>query len=206
MPQSIEEIEGLVQKIENLPDPDARASAVALVQALMDFHGEALDRLMEIVAEGQNGYSIFDKFSGDELVSNLLLLYGLHPLPIEQRVSDALLKVRPHLESHGGNVEVLEIANGVVRLRLQGTCKSCPSSAETLKNAVEAAIFEAAPDVVAIEAEGALIPTSPAGFAQIVGKPSSNIADCQLPIANIADCQLPIADSESNAVIGKIEI
>ena len=176
---SVEKIEGLVRAVEGLPDPAARASAVALVQALMDFHGEALDRLMEIVAaQGESGYSIFDKFSGDELVSNLLLLYGLHPLPLETRVLQALEKVKPHLASHGGAVELLGIDEGVVRLRLHGSCKGCPSSAETLKLAIEAAIYEAAPDVVSIKAEGALETSSPAGYVQI----SRNIADCQLPI------------------------
>lgn len=168
MPQSIEKIEELVQTIESLPDPTARASALGLVQALMDFHGEALDRLMEIVAsEGESGYSIFHKFSGDELVSNLLLLYGLHPLPLETRVLQALEKVRPQLASHGGDVELLAINEGVVRLRLHGSCKGCPSSAETLKLAIEAAIYEAAPDVASIEVEGALETSSPPEFVQI---------------------------------------
>jgi Fe-S cluster biogenesis protein NfuA len=164
---AIEQIEELVQSIEDLPDPHARTSALALVQALMDFHGEALDRLMEIVAsQGEAGYSIFNKFSADELVSNLLLLYSLHPLPLEERVIEALDKVRPYLDSHGGNVELLSVGDGVVRLRLQGTCRGCPSSAETLKHAIESAIFAAAPDVVSVEAEGALTET-PGGLVQI---------------------------------------
>lgn len=180
----IEKIEELIGTIESLPDPTARASALALVQALMDFHSEALDRLMEIVAaQGEPGYSIFDKFSGDELVSNLLLLYGLHPLPLETRVSQALEKVKPQLDLHGGSVELLEISEGVVRLRLQGNCKGCPSSADTLKLAIEAAIYAAAPDVVAIEAEGEIEKSSPAGFVQI--------ARSAVPSAN---CPFPIAD------------
>jgi Fe-S cluster biogenesis protein NfuA len=185
MTQSIGKIEELVQTIESLPDPEARASALALVQALMDFHGEALDRLMELVAsQGEPGYSIFDKFSSDELVSNLLLLYGLHPLPIETRVLQALEKVKPHLDSHGGSVELLEINEGVVRLRLQGTCKGCPSSADTLKLAIEASIFAAAPDVVSIEAEGAIETKSSTSFVQIAkaaGNGGYSIANCQLP-------------------------
>lgn len=164
----IERVEELIQTIEGLPDATARTSALALVQALMDFHGEALDRLMEIVAsQGEAGYSIFDKFGGDELVSNLLLLYGLHPLPIEARILQALEKVKPQLDAHGGSVELLEIKEGVVRLRLQGNCKGCPSSADTLKLAIEAAIYAAAPEVSAIEAEGAVETSSPAGFVQI---------------------------------------
>ena len=151
---SIEQIEGLVKTIEELPDPDARASAIALVQSLMEFHGDALDRLMEIVAaSGAHGYEMFDRFSADEKVSSLLLLYGLHPQPLETRVVNALDKVRPYLDSHGGNVELISVNEGVVRLRLTGSCKSCPSSTQTLKNAIEESILAAAPDVVSIETE-----------------------------------------------------
>jgi len=191
VPKSIEQIEELVQRIEDLSDPNARTNTLALVQALMDFHGEALDRLMEIVAsQGEQGYLIFNKFGKDELVSNLLLLYGLHPLPLEERIAQALEKVRPHLDSHGGNVELLSITDGVVRLRLEGTCRGCPSSAETLKLAIESAIYSAAPDVVSIEAEGALSET-PKGLVQIAAAAKAvgqfSIANCQLPIAQVSD-------------------
>src|SRR5258705_840388 len=174
MLRSMEQIEGLVRTIENLPDPAARASAVALVQALMDFHGAGLERLMEIVADaGDPGYVLFDNFAADDLVGSLLLLYGLHPLTLDTRVSKALDKVRPYLESHGGNVELLGITDGVVHLRMQGSCKSCPSSAMTLKLAIEEAIYAAAPDVVMIEAEGVSEQPSASGFVQI-GKSPGN--------------------------------
>jgi Fe-S cluster biogenesis protein NfuA/nitrite reductase/ring-hydroxylating ferredoxin subunit len=176
----MEQIEGLIRTIENLPDAAARTSALALVQALMEFHGAALDRLMEIIADaGDTGYGIFDKFAGDDIVGSLLLLYGLHPLPLETRVLQALERVRPYLDSHGGNVELLGITDGVVRLRMQGSCKSCPSSSVTLKLAIEDAIYAAAPDVVAIEAEGASaakLTTYQSGFVQIGKSPGNGHA------------------------------
>lgn len=173
--QGIERIEGLVRKIENLADPEARAAAVELMQSMMEFHGAGLDRLMELVAaEGEAGYRIFDSFAGDDLVASLLLLYGLHPIPVETRVMQALDKVRPYLDSHGGSVELVGIEGDVVRLRLEGSCKSCPSSSMTLKLAIEEAIYAAAPDVSAIEAEGVAAPaTAPTGFVQI-GKSNGN--------------------------------
>lgn len=168
MPQSTEKIEALIAKVENLPDPDIRANMLALVQALMDFHGAGIERMMEIVAEsGDSGYAIFDQFAADDLVGSLLLLYGQHPLPLEERVLGALDKVRPYLDSHGGNVELLGITDGIVRLRMQGSCKSCPSSADTLKLAIEEAIYAAAPDIVAIEAEGVAEQPAATGFVQI---------------------------------------
>ena len=124
----------------------------------------------------KRGYAVFDRFAEDDLVGSLLLLYGLHPHPIETRITQALDKVRPYLDSHGGNVELLGVADGVVRLRMQGSCKSCPSSAMTLKLAIEEAIYAAAPDVVTIEAEGVELPptVSKSGFVQI-GKAPNNL-------------------------------
>jgi Fe-S cluster biogenesis protein NfuA/nitrite reductase/ring-hydroxylating ferredoxin subunit len=174
----MEQVEGLIRKVENLPDPTARDTALELVQALMEFHGAGLERLMEIVAEaGDPGYALFDNFAADELVGSLLLLYGLHPLPIETRVTRALDKVRPYLDSHGGNVELLGIADGVVRLRMQGSCKSCPASAMTLKLAIEEAIYAAAPDVVAIAAEGVAEEPPVTGLVQIGKSPSNGKAN-----------------------------
>ena len=168
----MEKIEGLVRTIENLSDPEARASAIALMQALMDFHGSALDRMMEVIAEsGDAGYAIFDNLAADDRVGSLLLLYGLHPYPLETRVMQALDKVRPYLDSHGGNVELLSVTDNVVKLRMEGSCKSCPSSSMTLKLAIEEAIYAAAPDVVAIEAEGVAAAPAANGFVQI-GKAS----------------------------------
>ncbi|MBC7929298.1 MAG: NifU family protein [Rubrivivax sp.] len=166
----MQQVEVLARKIESLPDPEARAVATELMQTLMEFHGAGLERMMEIVAEaGDPGYAVFENFARDGLVGSMLLLYGLHPVPLEQRVTRALDKVRPYLDSHGGNVELLGVDDGVVRLRLQGSCKSCPSSAMTLKLAIEEAIYEAAPDVAAIEAEGVAEqqPAAPTGFVQI---------------------------------------
>lgn len=173
--QRMQQVEVLARKIESLPDPEARAVATELMQTLMEFHGAGLERMMEIVAEaGDPGYAVFENFGRDGLVGSMLLLYGLHPVPLEERVTGALDKVRPYLDSHGGNVELLGVDEGIVRLRLQGSCKSCPSSAMTLKLAIEEAIYEAAPDVAAIEAEGvAETPPAPTGFVQI-GKSKGN--------------------------------
>ena len=102
------------------------------MQALLEFHGSALDRMMEIIADsGEGGYALFDRFAADERLASALLLHGLHPHPIETRVRQALDKVRPYLDSHGGNVELLSVNDGVVKLRMEGSCKSCPSSSMT---------------------------------------------------------------------------
>ena len=91
--------------------------------------------------------------ASDELVGHLLLLHGLHPVPLAERVTGALEEVRPYLGSHGGDVELLAVEAGVARLRLKGSCSGCPSSTVTLRSAVEDAIRRAAPDIEEIVAE-----------------------------------------------------
>ncbi len=128
--------------------------AMELVQALVELYGEGLGRLVAAVPEPG---AVLE----DELVEHLLLLHDLHPVPLETRVQTALEEVRPYLDSHGGGVEVVAVDGGVVRLRMQGSCSGCPSSAVTLKLAIEDAINKACPDVEEIVAEGVAEPKLP---------------------------------------------
>ena len=71
------------------------------------------------------------------------------------RVRQALDKLRPAVRMHGGDVELLGVANGVVRLRVQGTRDRCASAGHALKQAIEEAVYQQAPDVNAIDIEEA---------------------------------------------------
>ena len=156
---SVERVEQLLEQLDGVPDGPARDTATALVQALLELYGDGLARLVDHVAERDDG-TLAQVLADDEVVAPLLLVHGLHPVPLDRRVDGALAEVRPYLESHGGGVELLGIDEGTVRLALQGSCSGCPSSAVTLKHAVEEAIHKAAPDVAGIVAEDA--PREPA--------------------------------------------
>jgi Fe-S cluster biogenesis protein NfuA len=175
--QRLQKIEGLVRTIESAADPNVRTSAVELMKSLMELNSAGIERMMDITFEtGEIGKEIIDRYADDALVSNLLLLYGLHPLDIESRVLQALDKVRPYLRSHGGNVELLGIADGIVRLRLEGSCNGCASSAMTLKLAIEEAIYEAAPDVISLDVEGVKEQASTSSLVQL-GRSREKICD-----------------------------
>ena len=166
--QRIQQIEELIKKIEAHSDPDIRASARELLQLLMEVHGAGLERIMETLWRSQNGEALTDQLAKDNLVGPLLLLYGMHPVDLKTRILDALEKVRPYLRSHGGNVELIDISeNGDVRLRLQGSCNGCPSSAMTLKLAIEETIDEYAPDVNGLHVEGVVETKLSSGFIPI---------------------------------------
>jgi Fe-S cluster biogenesis protein NfuA len=151
----IRRVESLIHEVDQCADPALRAKTKEIVQILMDMHGTGLERILNRISEvGEPGMELIDSLAADELVESLLLLYGLHPLDLQARVEQALIKVRPYLASHGGNVELLGIEDGHVRLRLEGSCHGCPSSAVTLKQTIEEAILEKAPDVAGIDVVG----------------------------------------------------
>ncbi len=67
------------------------------------------------------------------------------------QVSEVLDKLRPFLLRDGGDVELVEVEDGIVRLRLLGACGSCPSSTITLKAGIERALLEEIPGIVEVE-------------------------------------------------------
>ena len=146
-------VDTLVGELERLPDLASRALVEELLSTVLDLHGEALSRMLDVL--GPRGEpatdQLLERMAADDVIRGVLLLHGLHPLDLRSRVEGALESVRPYMRSHGGGVELLDVIGDTVRIRLEGHCKTCPSSTVTLKLAVEKAIYEAAPDVAAIE-------------------------------------------------------
>jgi Fe-S cluster biogenesis protein NfuA len=151
----LERLDALLREMEHGADPAMQTRTREIVQALLDLHGVGLERLLGHITEaGEGGSAILDACAGDEMVAGLLLLHGLHPLDLEARLHQALEVVRPLLHSHGGNVTLLGVRDGVVRLRMDSSCHSCPSSAVAMQQTVEEAIYGKAPEVTAVVVEG----------------------------------------------------
>ncbi|MFF5113045.1 NifU family protein [Streptosporangium sp. NPDC000509] len=147
-------VEALIADLGALSDAVTRAKAEDLVRALVELYGAGLERVVEIVTDAEAA-EVLGRMVGDPLVSGLLVLHDLHPLSTAERVRDALESVRPHLGSHEGGVELLGVGeDGIVRLRLEGACRGCPSSLLTVTDAIERAIAQAAPEVSGVEVEG----------------------------------------------------
>ena len=164
--QRIERIEALTQALEDSPDDAARADSQELVHAILELHGAGFGRLLELMGKaGEPGRVLLETAARDELVGSLLLLYGLHPDDLPVRLERALESARPLLRSHGGEVTLLSVSEGIVRLKMEGSCHGCPSSAATLKNTIEEAILAAAPEVSSIVVDG--LTPEPPGFVSI---------------------------------------
>ena len=153
--EDMQRIGELVQEIESMADPAVRASTKSLVQSIMDLHGRALEKALDIVAEaGESGMSTIDRLGDDPLVSSVLILYGLHPEDIQSRVVKAIDRIRPQLRKQGCEVELLEVNEGAIRLHVESGSHTCGSTAKTLQASLEGAIYDAAPDLTSLVIEG----------------------------------------------------
>ena len=151
-PQDFQErvarIEKLVQELDSCADGRLREEARELIQALMELHGAGLERILEIVNISAGGAELIRSIGHDELLSSLLVLYGLHPEDLETRVRRGIDKVRAHIRSRGVSIEVVAIAEDNVRLEITG-----PSSDE-LVEVIRRALLETAPDAANVEIIG----------------------------------------------------
>jgi Fe-S cluster biogenesis protein NfuA/nitrite reductase/ring-hydroxylating ferredoxin subunit len=184
--QLIARVQELTGRLEDLDDPACRELAEELTSAVVQMYGAGLERIVELADAGTR-----DAMAGDSLVGGLLMIHDLYPVPIEERVAEALDTVRPYMESHGGNVELLGIENGVAKLRLEGSCKSCRASASTLELAVRQALEEAAPDLDGMDVEGIVEE----------GK-EPEISGIPLPIVQMNEERSPGGSGASTVVMG----
>ena len=70
---------------------------------------------------------------------------------MRERVEKAIEKIRGFLQQDGGDIELVDVIDGVVKVKLTGACGCCPMSQMTLKNGVERALKEEIPEIVGVE-------------------------------------------------------
>lgn len=156
-----DDLERVGRRVDQLLDevgaaePAAAEAAAELVSELLALYGTALGRILGTVTSLDPDAAV--RLAQDPLVGGLFSLHDLHPVDVATRVERALDEVRPYLESHGGDVELVEVRGDVVRLRLKGSCSGCGASATTLEMAVDGAIRAAAPEIDRLEVEGAVV-------------------------------------------------
>ena len=70
---------------------------------------------------------------------------------MKEKIETAMKKIRPMLQRDGGDVELVEVEDGVVKVRLQGACAGCPMSQMTIKNGIERILKQEIPEVKSVE-------------------------------------------------------
>ncbi len=151
-----ERIDVLLDEVQRRAEPEITLKVEELVRAVLSLHGAALGQLLDLLSQDQ-----VQQLVEDDLVAGLLLLHDLHPDDVATRIQHALDSVRPYLGSHAGGIDYLGLDDdGVVHLRLQGSCDGCPGSTATVRLTVENAVLDAAPEAVAVDVAG-MVETQP---------------------------------------------
>lgn len=202
------------ERIENLLEasaafgPVAQERAEELVRLVVDLYGTGLERVLDIMHEaGRLDDELLSALASDELVSSLLLVHGLHPFGFAERVEQALENVRPYLGSHGGDVELLGVTDdGVVKLRMLGSCDGCQSSAVTLKLAVEGAIEAAAPEMVSIEVEESKAVEASSGLISVDSLSSRLRAPASAPVGGASWMPVPEFEALPVGLASKVQV
>lgn len=134
--RAVAELEALVETLER--EGDERA--LLLLELIDAIHRPALERLVA---------GDFD----DAVARAVLAMYGLADVDPRVLVEEGLDQVRPYIHSHGGRVELLDVEDGVVHVRLSGACDGCAASAMTLRRGIEDAVRSSYPELQEVVAD-----------------------------------------------------
>ena len=192
----LDRIQELTVRVDELSDVRARTLAQELVATVIAMYGDGLARIMEVIADAREAGAIMDELSQDGAVASLLLIHDLYPVSLQERVIEALDTVRPYMESHGGNVELVGLDDGVAKLVLQGSCNGCAASRATLELAIKQALDEHAPDLAGLEVQGVTEPELP-GVADAPAPAGSGLPMAPAGAGN--GFELPVLQSSSLA-------
>jgi Fe-S cluster biogenesis protein NfuA len=160
-----EKVEQIIAKADAISDESMRATVLELLQSLMDLHGAGVSRMVELLGDSEAGRSQLAKLGKDPLICGLLVLYGVHPATLEERVKGAIETVNPQLRKHGAMVELGSVTEAVVQLKIGASGYSYGSSPEAIKRMLEQAVRGAAPEVVEVAVEG--LASTASGFVPL---------------------------------------
>lgn len=160
-------VDRAVERVEALTG-DERERARELRAAIEAFHRPALVHIVRTLRDDPRGKELLFELVDDPNVHAVLALHGIVRADPVTRAERALATVRPYLQSHGGDVELVRIEGDTAFVRLHGSCSGCSMSAVTLREGVEEALVRMVDEISRIEVlddqpTAAFIPLSSVG-------------------------------------------
>lgn len=153
----IEEFERLAQKVDQaiaevqaMP-ADMRAKAMSLKSAIEEFHKVGLTQIVRTLKSDPRGKELLYELVDQPEIYALFSMHGLVRADLRTQVSRVIEMVRPYLQSHGGDVSLVDIREQVVMVRLSGNCTGCSMSQVTLKNTVEETLKQHIPEIERVQ-------------------------------------------------------
>lgn len=143
--QELARLDALTGALERLGDDKAREAARELLALLLDLHGRAFERLNAMIAEARDGPALLQQIAEDRNISAVLLLHGLHPKSVEQRLQEVIARMQPQWGARGLQAELVSAGEAFAIVQLRRNGRAEPS--ERLRIEIESALTDAAPDL-----------------------------------------------------------
>jgi nitrite reductase/ring-hydroxylating ferredoxin subunit/Fe-S cluster biogenesis protein NfuA len=158
-----EQVDRALAAIESL-EPGARAQARAVRSAIEEFHRAGLTRIVRRLKEDPRGRELLFELVEEPAVYALFAMHGLVRADLRTRVGRVIEMVRPFMQSHGGDVSLVDVRDGRAFVALSGNCHGCSMSAVTLRSTVEESLKEHVPEITGVE----VVPDEPGNEVDVV--------------------------------------
>jgi len=162
-PNSPEELSHLAEAVDRAVaeimalEPAMRAKALAVKSAIEAFHKGGLTTIVKRLKADPRGKEILFELVDEPHVHALFSMHGIVRADLTTRVARVIEMVRPYMQSHGGDVTLVEVRDGKAFVQLSGSCQGCSMSAATLRDTVEESLREHVPEIEGVE----VVPTEP---------------------------------------------
>jgi hypothetical protein len=156
------EIEHLLGEIEQLVPAPAWQRVERVIARVVRLYGAGLARVLDHAREaGAVAASFDERIAADDLLASLLVLHGIHPLPVEERVRRALQSARFELGIADHELELVGVTDGRVELRAAQALGGGAMASRVAEGAVRRVIESVAPEVTAVDIRGLAPPADP---------------------------------------------
>ena len=187
-----EHIAELADGLANHPDAKVADRVLELLDWVDAVHRDGLGRMIEMV-RAWRGEIFLESLARDEITGTMLNAYDLgEGLDLEaeaerdKAIEAAMAEIRPLVESHGGDIEIVSVVDGVVSVRMHGTCNGCASSSATLTYGLEAALKTHWPSFRRLEEVDVPTEVNPETVdLECVTAPASAVPEPQAPLLQI---------------------
>lgn len=169
--QLAERVDKAIAEVQAL-DPEVRAKAMTLKSTIEEFHKVGLTRIVKKLKDDPEGKKLLFELVDEPTVYALFAMHGLVRADLKTQVSRVIEMVRPYMQSHGGDVTLVDVKGKTVFVRLSGNCNGCSMSSVTLRNTVEESLNEHVPEVEKVE----VVPNEPeaSGLVQLQASPADD--------------------------------
>ncbi|MFN8667380.1 MAG: NifU family protein [Gemmatimonadaceae bacterium] len=149
-------VEDALTDVRGMPI-DQRKRALALKDSVEAFHKAGLVKIVRAMKGDPAARTVLMELVDDPAVYALFAMHGIIKADVRTRVSQVIERLRGYTQSHGGDVELVDVSEDTVFVRLSGACNGCSMSAVTLRTGVEDALREQVPEITRIE----VVPNDP---------------------------------------------